>query len=243
MRPTALVTGATRRVGRAITLELARAGHDIVATWCTDASGAESLASDVRAVGATCLALRLDLGSDAVDAIADTLDGVRAIDALVLNAAAWQASPWDAPMAQAAIEAFRVNALGPVRLVQALTPLLRASTAAGGASVVAVGDAHAQGTPVCGYGAYMMSKAALHQAVQQMAAELAPAVRVNGVLPGVVAWPEAMPPERREALRARLPLQRAGTPDDVARLVRFLCTEATFVTGALIPVDGGRSIR
>ena len=243
MRPTALVTGATRRVGRAIALELARAGHDIVATWHTDASGAESLASELRAAGATCLALRLDLGSDAVDAIANELDGVRAIDALVLNAAAWQASPWDAPMAQAAIEAFRVNALGPVRLVQALTPLLRASTAAGGASVVAVGDAHAQGTPVRGYGAYMMSKAALHQAVQQMAAELAPAVRVNGVLPGVVAWPEGMPTERREALLARIPLQRAGTPEDVARLVRFLCTEATFVTGALIPVDGGRSIR
>jgi pteridine reductase len=89
----------------------------------------------------------------------------------------------------------------------------------------------------------MMSKAALHQAVQQMAAELAPAVRVNAVLPGVVAWPEDMPAERREALLARIPLQRAGTPEDVARLVRFLCTEAPFITGALIPVDGGRSIR
>jgi len=243
MRPLALVTGATRRVGRAIALELARAGHDVVATWHTDATGVESLAADLRAIGSSCRAVRLDLGSDAVDSIATNLDGVRAIDAVVLNAAAWQASPWDAPMADAALDAFRVNALGPVRLVQALTPLLRASTASGGASVVAVGDAHAQGTPVRGYGAYMMSKAALHQAVQQMAAELAPAVRVNAVLPGVVAWPEDMPAERREALLARIPLQRAGTPEDVARLVRFLCAEAPFITGALIPVDGGRSIR
>ena len=243
MRPCALVTGATRRVGRAIALELARAGHDIVATWHTDASGAESLGADVRALGVQCRALQLDLGSDAVDAAAHVLAGIHAIDALVLNAASWRASPWDAPMAQAAIEAFRVNALGPVRLVQALTPLLRASAAAGGASVVAVGDVHARGIPVRGYGAYMMSKAALHHAVQQMAAELAPAVRVNGVLPGVVAWPDDMPAERREALLARIPLQRAGTPEDVARLVRFLCTEAPFITGTLIPVDGGRSIR
>jgi pteridine reductase len=243
MRPCALVTGATRRVGRAIALELARAGHDIVATWHTDASGAESLGADVRALGGRCRALQLDLGSDAVDAAAHALAGIHAIDALVLNAAAWQASPWDAPMADVALQAFRVNALGPVRLVQALTPLLKASAAKGGASVVAVGDAHAQGTPVRGYGAYMMSKAALHQAVQQMAAELAPAIRVNGVLPGVVAWPEDMPMERREALLARIPLQRSGEPDDVARLVRFLCSEAPFITGALIPVDGGRSIR
>jgi pteridine reductase len=89
----------------------------------------------------------------------------------------------------------------------------------------------------------MMSKAALHQSVQQMAAELAPHVRVNGVLPGVVAWPEDMPEARRAALLARIPLARAGEPSDVARLVRFLCLEAPFVTGALIPVDGGRSIR
>jgi pteridine reductase len=243
MRPCALVTGATRRVGRAVALELARAGHDIVATWHTDASGAGMLEAEVRALGAQCRTFQLDLGSDAVDSAARAVAGIHAIDALVLNAAAWQASPWDAPMEQAALEAFRVNALGPVRLVQALAPLLRASKARGGASVVAVGDAHAQGTPVRGYGAYMMSKAALHQAVQQMAAELAPAIRVNGVLPGVVAWPEDMPAERREALLARIPLQRAGEPEDVARLVRFLCTEAPFITGALIPVDGGRSIR
>jgi pteridine reductase len=230
-------------VGRAIALELARAGHDIVVTWHTDASGAESLGADVRALGVQCRALQLDLGSDAVDSAAHALAGIDAIDALVLNAAAWRSSAWDAPMAEAALDAFRVNALGPVRLVQALTPMLKASKVRGGASVVAVGDAHAQGTPVRGYGAYMMSKAALHQAVQQMAVELAPAVRVNGVLPGVVAWPEDMPTERREALLARIPLQRAGEPEDVARLVRFLCTEAPFITGALIPVDGGRSIR
>jgi pteridine reductase len=243
VRPLAVITGATRRVGRAVALELAAHGYDLVATWRTDRAGAEALERDVRGAGAACTLLQLDLSGDPAPALARGLAGVTSVDALVLNAASWDPSPWGSIGMEAAVDAMRVNAIGPVLTVQALTPLLRASRAAGGASVVAIGDAHAQGTPVRGYGAYMMSKAALHQAVQQMAAELAPDVRVNAVLPGVVAWPEDMPAARREALLARIPLARAGEPSDVAKLVRFLCLEAPFVTGALVPVDGGRSIR
>jgi pteridine reductase len=238
-----MVTGATRRVGRAITLELAASGFDVVATWNTDRSGAEALEAEVRASGASCTLLQLDLSRDPAEALSKGMRGIPCIDALVLNAASWNPTAWGSVGMEEALQAMRVNAIGPMLVVQALTPLLRASRADGGASVVAIGDAHAQGTPVRGYGAYMMSKAALHQSVQQMAAELAPHVRVNGVLPGVVAWPEDMPEARRAALLARIPLARAGEPSDVARLVRFLCLEAPFVTGALIPVDGGRSIR
>lgn len=108
---------------------------------------------------------------------------------------------------------------------------------------MAIGDAYAAGTPVRGYAGYLMSKAALAQAVQQMAVELAPRIRANTVLPGVVAWPESMDEATRARILSRVPLGRAGTPDDVARLVRFLCLEAPFITGAAIPVDGGRSLR
>lgn len=243
MRPLALVTGATRRVGRAIAFELARGGFDLLATWRADESGAASLASDARALGARCTTARLDLADDPSDAVRTICAGIGRLDAVVLNAAVWDPTPWGAMRADEALRAFHVNALAPVLLVQALTPLLRASTLEGGASVVAIGDMHAQATPVRGYAAYLMAKAALHQAVSQMAVELAPAVRVNGILPGVVAWPEAMPEERREAILARVPAGRSGTPEDVARLARFLCLEATFMTGALVPVDGGRSIR
>jgi pteridine reductase len=132
----------------------------------------------------------------------------------------------------------RVNAFAPVLLAQALQPLLSASSQPGGGSVVAIGDVYADGAPVRGFGAYMLSKAALHQAVRQMAVEMAPRVRVNAVLPGVVAWPEAIDASQREAILARVPLGR-----DVARVVRFLCAEAPYITGAAIPVDGGRSLR
>lgn len=242
MKPLALVTGGTRRVGRAIVLELARCGFEVMATWRSDREGAERVASEVAATGGVCRTLQMDLAhDDPTKAVREA--GITRLDALVLNAATWRSGTWGSIDASDAIADFRANALGPVLLAQGVAPMLQASSLPGGGSVVAVGDAHADATPVRGYASYLMSKAALHQAVRQMAVELAPSVRVNAVLPGVVAWPADMADERREAIRSRIPLSRAGAPEDVARLVRFLCLEAAFITGALVPVDGGRSIR
>jgi pteridine reductase len=104
-------------------------------------------------------------------------------------------------------------------------------------------DMHALGRPRMGMSAYAMSKAALVEMVRSLARELAPAVRVNGVAPGVVAWPES----GYEADRAmqqryleRVPMKRAGTPEDAAGAVRWLALEAPYVTGEIIRVDGGR---
>jgi len=90
------------------------------------------------------------------------------------------------------------------------------------------------------YSAYCMSKAALHMLTQVLALELAPHVRVNGVAPGTVLPPEALGPEERAQLRSRIPLQRFGTPQDVAHTVRFLVTGPDFITGQVVAVDGGR---
>lgn len=242
LNPVALVTGGSRRVGRAVVLELARSGFEVVATWRKDREGAEQVAREVAAFGGTCRTLELDLtGDDPAQVV--RASGVSRLDALVLNAATWSRTEWGAIAAAEVMEHFCANALGPVLLVQGLASLLRASTIPGGGAVVAVGDVHADETPVRGYSAYLMSKAALHQAVRQMAIELAPEVRVNAVLPGVVAWPEEMSLERRAVVLSGIPLARAGAPEDVARLVRFLCLEAPFMTGALVPLDGGRSVR
>lgn len=242
MRPRALVVGGSRRVGAAIALELARAGFDLCVTWCTDESGASEVAAKARLLGAQCVTARLDLASfDGRTLPAEVAAG--GLDALVISAAAWEASPWGRLDREATLRLMQINAVAPLLLAQALSDRLAASRLPGGGSVVAIGDTHAHGTPVRGYAAYMMSKAALHQSVQQMAAELAPRVRVNAVLPGVVAWPDGLPPQTREAILARVPAGRAGAPTDVAALVRFLCLEAPFMTGALLPLDGGRSIR
>lgn len=243
MNAVALVTGGTRRVGRAIALELARAGFDLIVTWRSDADGARGVAAEVQAMGRACRAIELDLAAVREPAAVRAALALDRLDALVLSAASWDATPWGSVDAASMAAALQVNAIAPVVLAQAMQPLLQASALAGGGSIVAIGDAHAADIPVRGFAAYLMSKAALAQSVRQMAAEMAPAVRVNGVLPGVVEWPEAIDAARREAILARIPLARAGEPADVARLVRFLCVEAPFMTGALVPVDGGRSIR
>jgi pteridine reductase len=95
--------------------------------------------------------------------------------------------------------------------------------------------------PWRGFAAYCASKAALARVTECLALELAPEIRVNGVAPGTVLWPEGYGAARRRELAARIPLGRAGQPDDVARAVRFLA-EAPYVTGAIIPVDGGRHL-
>ena len=242
MRPVALVVGGSRRVGAATAIELARAGFDLLVSWRSDERGALEVSRHAEAMGVACRTFELDLATFDGRSLPAALDGAR-LDALVLNAAAWQPTPWGAIDQGSLHRLLQVNAVAPALLVQALANRLAASTLPGGGCVVAVGDAHAAGTPVRGYAGYMMSKAALHQLVQQLAAELAPRVRVNGVLPGVVAWPDDMPEASRASILQRVPLARAGEPADVARLVRFLCLEAPFITGALIPVDGGRSIR
>jgi pteridine reductase len=106
-------------------------------------------------------------------------------------------------------------------------------------------DIHAMGLPRSGFSAYAMSKAALVELIRSLARELAPRVRVNGVAPGVVAWPEEGYEADEEAQRAylkRVALERAGTPEDAAAAVAWLALDATYVTGQVIRLDGGRSL-
>ena len=96
--------------------------------------------------------------------------------------------------------------------------------------------------PMPGYLSYCASKAGLWNLTLGLARELAPGVRVNGIAPGVVEWPADLPMEKREQYLRRVPLGRAGTPQDVAEAVHFLCIGANYVTGQILRLDGGRSI-
>ena len=128
-------------------------------------------------------------------------------------------------------------------LTKHLAAKLADSPLKGGGAVVALCDMHAMGRPRKDFSAYSMSKAALAEMVQSLARELAPKVRVNGVAPGVVAFPEAgheSDPEMQKAYLSRVPLQRAGTPEDAAEAVRWLALDATYVTGEIVRLDGGR---
>lgn len=249
-RPRTLVTGASRRVGRAIALAFARAGHDLALTYRGDAAGAREtarLAADAaREAGREAPDVQvfpLDLAADsAVDALVATL-GDGPVDVLVHNASLYESRAFGSIDAAHAEIQFRIHAVAPLLITQALAPRLAASGLPAGGAVVMLGDMHAAGRPYARHAAYLASKAALHSLVESLAVEMAPRVRVNAVAPGVVAWPDGADPALRASYESRIPLARPGTPEDAAECVRWLALEARYVTGSILPLDGGRRLR
>lgn len=249
MARTAIVTGAARRVGRAVALELASVGWDLVLTCRTRRAEADRVAAECAEAGAarghrcTAAVAELDLADlPAVERFGAEA-AARGVDALVLNASSYERTPFGSISIAAADHELRVNALAPLLLAQSLAPALAASPIPGGGAIVAFGDIHATGRPRRSFAPYLMSKAALHAMVEALAVELAPSVRVNAVLPGVVAWPDDAPAAERAAYEARIPLARPGTPEDAARLVRTVIEDMPYVTGSLMRLDGGRWLR
>jgi pteridine reductase len=250
-RPTAVVTGAAVRVGRAIALSLAEAGFDLVLHHRSRPDEIAEVVASCAARGAQAVAVQADLAT--ADGRAALVGAVRArwssLHALVNNASVFY------PVAFSEIDdaewerVLAVNLVAPFALSRDLLPLLRAADASAlGAPpaqrgvVVHLCDIGAE-RPVSGYAHYSVSKAGLVMLVKAMAVELAPSVRTVGVSPGQVAWPETYGDELREKLRQRIPLRRVGDPDDVAGLVRFLVAEAHYLNGVVVPVDGGLSVR
>ena len=246
-RPVALVTGGARRVGRATCMALAKGGCDIVLTYHASRDEAMALADELRALGVAAVTHEVNLlDLNAAEMFATFLaDSLPRLDVLVHNASVYASTPLHDLSMQEALQQFSINALAPLMLTARLAPLLRESRRPGGGAVVAMADILAMGKPRRDFVAYSMSKAAVVELVRSAARELAPHVRVNGVAPGVVAWPETgeeSSPEAQERYLRRVPLGRAGTPEEAAEAVRWLALDATYVTGEIIRVDGGRWI-
>ena len=233
------VIGATSRVGRAVAAIFLELGWSLELT----ARDPDRIDPMIRRPGgssprpARCHALDL-AEADAVDRVVDSIGG-DALDAIVVAG-----SPFDeTPLAEATAEDFTFHAAaqlaGPARLIQGLRPAL---AAAASPAVLLFGDIHAWSRPRAHATPYLVAKAGVEAMVGLLAVELAP-VRVFGVSPGVVGWPEDWPESRRKAYLERVPLGRAGTSEEAATLVRSLLLEATYCTGIVIPIDGGRHLR
>jgi pteridine reductase len=160
------------------------------------------------------------------------------LDGLVNNASSFFPTPVGSITEAAWADLLGSNLKAPLFLMQAAAPAL---TAAGGA-VVNIVDIHAE-RPMGGYPVYSAAKAGLLGLTRAMAIELAPRVRVNGVSPGAIAWPEdgQFSAAERAAIESHALLKRSGSPADIAGAVRFLLFEAPYVTGQVLAVDGGRS--
>lgn len=242
----ALVTGAAVRVGRAIAMELARAGCRVVVHYHTHQGEAEALSADLRAAGRRSEAVRADLAEpqaacEALLAAADRLGTLRA----VVNNASIYAPGGPGEMAPDALaRLWRVNVEAPTLLgARAAERMAAAGPQPGGrgcGAVVNVLDVQAR-RPWPRYLAYCMSKAALESTTRGQARRFAPQVRFNGVAPGIVLWNDADGAELRERLLSAVPMGRFGQPTDVAAAVRMLL-ENDYITGQVLNVDGGRSM-
>ena len=239
--PVVLITGAAKRVGATIARTLHAAGYDLALHYRHSQAEMTALCADLERVrpGGT-LAVRADLADIAqLPYIVETCTSrFGRLDALVNNASSFFPTPIGTVTAAQWDDLFTSNARAPFFLAQAAAPALRAAHGA----IVNLVDIYAQ-RPLPGHPVYCMAKAALAMMTLALAKELAPQVRVNGVAPGAVLWPESGKAYTDQAeLIARTPLQRAGSPDDVAGAVLFLLRDAKFTTGQILNVDGGRSL-
>ena len=237
----ALVTGAARRIGAAIVTRLHENGAQVAIHYRGSAGEAEELARNLnKRRPASAKTFQADLLDN--DAMRRLVDGVVGwsgrLDALVNNASTFYPTPVGTITEQEWEDLVGSNFKAPLFLSQAAAPHL---SEAGGA-IVNIVDIHAQ-RPLRNHPVYGPAKAALAMLTRSLAKDLAPAVRVNGVSPGAILWPEdGMSASAQQAILQQVPLGRAGDPGDIADCVLFLLRDAPYVTGQIIAVDGGRSM-
>jgi pteridine reductase len=236
-----LVTGAARRLGAAIARRLHAAGAAVVVHHRHSAAEAKALVAELNAArteSATTAACDLrDL--DALPALVDAaLRRFGRLDVLVNNASTFYSTPIGSVTAEQWDDLMGTNLRAPLFLSQAAAPALRARCG----SIINMVDIHGA-RALREHTVYSAAKAGLAMLTRSLARELGPEIRVNGIAPGPVLWPESGLPDAAKAeIIGKTALKRMGTPEDVARAALYLAADAPYVTGHVIVVDGGRSL-
>jgi 3-oxoacyl-[acyl-carrier protein] reductase/pteridine reductase len=231
----ALVTGGARRIGRAIALELARAGADLTITFRESESEAKQTVRQIEALGRLAQAVPCDVRSETSvrAAIAAMAAFHKHIDILVNNAAVYASVPLDQITLEQWDTVFETNTRGPFLVAREALPHLRAARG----RIVNIGSLGGL-RAWAGHGHYCASKAALHMLTQAMAKAFAPEVSVNCVAPGWIDLGDHAD-ETATRFAARTPMRRNGSADDIAEAVLYFAANSGFVTGQVLPVDGG----
>jgi pteridine reductase len=237
----ALVTGSARRIGAAIATTLHAEGARIAIHCRTSQSDADALCRKFNAARKdSAIVVQADLNEDATPGklIASVLDWAGRLDLLVNNASSFYPTPLAEISESSWADLIGSNLKAPLFLCQAAAPHIRAVSG----SIINIIDIHAR-RPLRDHHIYGAAKAGLAMLTRSLAKELAPAVRVNGIAPGAIAWPEdGMTDAIKQHIIDQIPLGRTGVPKDIANAVLFLVSDATYVTGQVITIDGGRSI-
>jgi pteridine reductase len=238
----ALVTGAAKRIGAVIASTLHEAGANVAIHYNRSATDADRLAAELnRRRPSSAFTVSADMRDiPAVERMAAQVlerTGGR-LDVLVNNASNFYPTPLGSVTLEQWDDLLGSNLKAPLFLSQAMLPALRAARGV----IVNIVDVHAQ-RPLRDHPVYGPAKAGLAMLTRSLAKDLGPDVRVNGVSPGAILWPdEGMSDALRAAIIKQTALKRSGTPEDIAAAVLFLVRDAPYVTGQIIAVDGGRSV-
>ncbi|HZD93000.1 MAG TPA: SDR family oxidoreductase [Candidatus Sulfotelmatobacter sp.] len=234
---TVLITGAARRLGKAVALAMAQAGANVAFTYRLSADEARKTLKEIQSHGSQAVALECDLRDE--NSIRNVVDQTRqsfgGIDLLINNAGVFQKASIDKITANDWDEVFAVNVRAPFLLSQACIPSLR--TARG--CIIHLGSLGGE-RPWATHAHYCSSKAALHMLTQVMAKALAPEIAVNCVAPGMIDTRDGEKyPVLLQRVAEQTPMKRNGTPQDVVGAVMYFATAPHFITGQVLTVDGG----
>lgn len=242
MQPTlvSLVTGGAKRIGAQLVKTLHQQGHNVIIHYHHSQDAAQSLAdalNQLRPASACVVQADLCNLNEVNHLAARAQQCFGRVDVLVNNASAFYPTPLGSVTQQDWQALTGSNVQGPLFLTQALADALTHSQGC----VINMIDMHID-RPLPQHSVYVAAKAALASVTRSLAAEMAPAVRVNGIAPGAILWPErSLCDAEKQTLLDSIPLNTLGSPDDIAHTMLFLL-QASYITGQIIYVDGGRSI-
>jgi len=240
-RKSALITGASRRIGAAIAACLHDCGYCLGLHYRSSADEARRLQNrfnDARPNSAIIIAADLREIETLPTLVDDCCRAFGGLDVVVNNASVFYPTPLGEVGAKHWQEIMGSNLAAPLFLTQAAAPHLSERRGC----VINIVDIYAE-RPLPKHPVYCASKAGLAMLTRSLARELAPEIRVNGVSPGAILWPEgASSDDDQASVLARIPLSRRGEPEDIAKAVRFLVCDAPYVTGQILAVDGGRTL-
>ena len=238
---TALITGGAKRIGAEVARTLHASGINIIVHYRSSADEANALAAELnetRDNSATTLKLDLDDSGALAGLVEDAVSAWGRLDVLINNASMFYPTPVGSITEDDWDKLINSNLKAPLFLSQAAAPHL----AEHAGCIINMVDVHAF-RPMREHPVYCSAKAGLAMLTQSLARELGPRVRVNGIAPGAILWPENdMNEDTKQLILERTALKRAGEPGDIARAIRFLVEDAPYITGHIIPVDGGRSL-
>ncbi|MBQ0724487.1 MAG: pteridine reductase [Cycloclasticus sp.] len=236
----ALITGGAKRIGAEITKTLHSEGFDVVIHYRESTQAALALAETLNGIRAdSACTVQADLLSlkQIEQMMGEVIEQTGQLDLLINNASSFYPTTLGETTEGQWDDLVGSNFKAPFFVSQAAFPYLKEAQGC----IVNMVDIYAE-SALSNYPVYRSAKAALYALTESLAVEMAPDVRVNGVSPGVILWPEQLPVEAQSEMLKKIPLQKKGSPSDIAQTVLFLSTRAPYITGQVIAVDGGKGL-